>query len=229
MNKPVAAAKSRPMSQADFFPLPVFQVPVPEMEQYHSEVIDLFDQKLAAGELGPHTNGYGYQSKTNLFDTNSYPQPYFREVLLAAFHHSCSQILSNTISDFSPDLPHNWVNTFNTGWAVLQTEETWSEEIPWHTHLPAMLSGCYYVSTSASPTEGNIQFTNPMMPNIFQPKTAEVEPSQGHILIFPSFLNHRPTATPSGGPQNRLALCMDGHWTSHIGEPDFGNNAAHKQ
>ena len=147
----------------------------------------------------------------------SFPQPYFREILLAAFHQSCLQILSNTGTDFSPDLPHQWVNTFNIGWAVIQTTENWEVEIPLHTHLPALLSGCYYVNTSSEPNEGNIQFTNPMMPNIFQPKVAEITPSQGQILIFPSFLNHRPTATPSGGERNRLALCMDGHWTSKVG------------
>ncbi len=224
MNKPVTGVGVREITQGDFFPIPVFQVPVPEMAPFHKEIIALFDDLLAKGELGPHTNGYGYQTKTNLFDPNSFPQPYFREILLAAFRQACLQILSGTVTDFSPDLNHSWFNTFNTGWGVVQTNETWPTEIPWHTHLPAVLSGCYYISTSPSSEEGNLQFSNPIMPNMFQPKFAEVAPTEGHMLIFPSFLNHRPSATPSIGKQRRLAICMDGHWTSRIG--DFADKPA---
>ncbi len=208
------------ISQADIFPTPLFEIPVPEMAPYHEELLELFGQKVKSGEMVAHSNGYGYQSKINLFDTNSYPQPYLRNILLAKFHTTCADILSRTVTDFAPDIPHHWVNTFNAGWAVVQTNETWKQEIPWHTHLPAVLSGCYYVSTSLKQNEGVVQFTNPNAPNIFQPKFGEITPKTGHMIIFPSGLSHRPTASPGNQDKIRLALCMDGHWTSMLGNPD---------
>lgn len=205
------------ITQGDIFPIPLFQVPVPEMTKFHTEIINLFTEKLKNGELGPHTNGYGYQTPTNLFDTNVYDQTYFREVLMAAFHHACRRILNGAITDFDAKIRHQWINTFNVGWAVVQTNETWPEENPWHTHLPAVLSGCYYVQTTDHPEEGWLQFSNPISPNIFQPKTGEIKPEVGTLLIFPSFLSHRPAPTPSTGNKVRLSLCMDGHWTSKVG------------
>ena len=172
------------ISQADIFPMPVFQIPVPEMRPYDQELLELFEDKLKSGELKSHENGYGYQTKINLFDSDSYPQPYLRQVLMAKFHTACAEILKKTVTDFAEDLPYQWVNTFNAGWAVLQTHETWAEEVPWHTHLPAVLSGCYYVTTAQKQGEGLLQFMNPGAPNIFQPKVGEIAPQAGHMVIF---------------------------------------------
>ena len=56
MKTPQPATKAREITQGDFFPLPVFQVPVPEMTPFHEEIMDMFDEKLSSGELGPNTN-----------------------------------------------------------------------------------------------------------------------------------------------------------------------------
>lgn len=206
--------------QADIFPVPVFQVPVPGMRRYHDELLGLFSEQIRSGQMKAHANGYGYQTKINLFDQKVFPQRYLRDVLLTTFRQACAQILAGTITDFAPGLPTQWINTFNIGWASIQTSEVWPDEIPWHTHMPAVLSGCYYVSTAKKQGEGVLQFMNPNAPSIFQPRVGEIAPKEGHILIFPSQLNHRPTATPGNGDDIRLALCMDGHWTSRIGHAE---------
>lgn len=213
------------ISQADLFPQPVFQVPVPEMVPHHAELIELFQQQIRSGKIKPHAHGYGYQSATNLFDPQVYPLSYLRGILMAKFHLACREILAKTKTDFPPGCNHHWVNTFNAGWAVIQTSETWAEEIPWHTHLPAVLSGCYYVSTAQSANEGVLQFLNPGAANLFQPKIGAISPKAGTLLIFPSGLCHRPTATPSNGNKIRLAMCMDGHWTSRLGGTEVSHPA----
>lgn len=197
----------------NLFATPVFQVPLPQMRAYHDEILALFEDKIKSGEIKAHQHGYGYQTPTNLFIPQFYPQKYFVEVLGKGFVQACEKILyEHARVDSDSKDGYVWMNTLTLGWANIQTGETWPGSPPWHTHLPASLSGCYYVSTSTAKDEGNLQFQSPMMDSIFQPSQIEIRPKAGHMIIFPSYLRHRPSACPST-EQTRIALCMDSHWT----------------
>lgn len=203
------------IDQHNVFSVPIYQVPLPEFRPFNDEVIALFKQLIDSGRIEAHKYGYGYQTPTNLFFPNAYNKPYFIEILGKKFCEACERILYKTRNDSLGN--YVWVNTLTVGWANIQTSEIWPGEPPWHTHLPATLSGCYYASTSSQKGEGNLQFMSPLADNIFQPPTIELEPKAGHMIIFPSFLRHRPGACP-GTNRTRVALCMDSHWTVQMRE-----------
>ena len=203
------------VTKLDLFSMPVFEVSVPDMLPYHDEMIALFEGKIKSGELKPHQFGFGYQTPINLLSPHAYPkQPYFREILAKSFNQACHSILTRVAKvDFAAEINYDWINTLTIAWAVMQTEETWAQESPWHTHLPATLSGCYYVNLAEKEDEGNFVLMNPNANNIFQPHSIELRPKPGHFLIFPSFLKHRPTMSPSPKSHIRLTLCFDSHWS----------------
>ena len=206
------------IQKLDLFSMPVFEVSVPEMEPYNEDMIKLFEGKIESGDLKPHQFGYGYQTPINLLAPQAYPgQPYFREKLAPLFNQACQSILTKAAHvDWAPNINYQWVNTLTIAWAVIQTEQTWGQESPWHTHLPSTLSGCYYVNLPENEDEGNFVLMNPTANNIFQPHTIQLRPKPGHFIIFPSFLKHRPTMSPSPKSHIRLTLCFDSHWTVKI-------------
>ncbi|MCB1714779.1 MAG: hypothetical protein KDK05_06560 [Candidatus Competibacteraceae bacterium] len=200
----------------NLFPTPVFQVPLPQMRPFHDDILTLFQGKIDSGEIQPHQHGYGYQTPTTLFMPQFYPQKYFIEVLGKGFAEACENILyQHTRVDSGSQDGYAWMNTLTIGWANITTRETWDMEPPWHTHLPATLSGCYYVSTASRKGEGNLQFSSPMADTLFQPQTIEIVPKAGHMIIFPSYLKHRPSRCPNT-EQIRISLCMDSHWTIQL-------------
>jgi len=196
----------------DIFPTPIYHVPVPQMEQHHQDLLDLFNERIKSGKMKAGEYGHGYQTPPDLFQPNAYgpKRGYLAEILGAAFCDACEEILYAQRNDSVAEFV--WVNTMTWGWAHVQTAETLATEPPWHTHLPAQLSGCYYVSTATSVDEGNLQFLSPGTDTIFQPQSIEVVPRAGHMIIFPSYLKHKPTPSPTT-TQTRIALCMDSHWT----------------
>lgn len=197
------------ITEHPLFNLPIYQVTLPGFSQYHDEVVELFEGLIRSGQLKAHENGYGYQTSTDLLLPESYGKRYFHEHLAPGFTVACKGILERTRVELPPN--QAWVNTLTVGWANVQTREQFEEESPWHDHLPATLSGCYYVST-ATGDEGNLQFLNPLMDNIFMPPSIEFTPQPGDLIIFPSFLRHRPGRCPNTR-RTRVSLCMDSYWT----------------
>ena len=209
--------KSLQLEQVNVFSIPIFQMAVPALTPYHDEMLAMFEAKVSSGEIKRNTHGFGFQTPANLLDASTYPQPWFREILAPSFRAACLRILQGAFTDWEPNMKRRWVNTMTIAWAVLQTGDTVGDN-PWHTHVPATLSGCYYVKLPDTAAEGNFQFMNPLVANIFQPRVGELRPKEGHMLIFPSFLNHRPALSPSMGNQMRLSLCLDAHFRAELVE-----------
>ena len=203
------------INQVNVFSVPIYEVPVPSLAPHHNEIEKAFQTKIDSGELKLNKNGFGYQTPPDLLFEDAWPQPWFREQLAPAFINSCMKILQHAILDWSADTKFQWKNTITSCWGVVQTG-TMTGDNPWHSHLPATLSGCYYVKLPKSQKEGNFQFMNPTASNIFQPKVGELRPREGHMLIFPSFLNHRPSMSPTIGNDLRISICLDGHFTTEM-------------
>lgn len=194
------------------FSTPIFEVPLPAFEPHREEVIKLFSDKIDSGEIKPHQHGYGYQTPTTLFFPSQYPQRYFVEVLGKGFLDACERILyQHAHVDSGKAGGYAWMNTLTLGWANIQTGRTWDTDPPWHSHRPATLSGCYYVNVNEKDDEGRLEFMNPGTDTVFQPQTFSIKPKAGHMVIFPSYLRHRPTRCPSTR-RPRIALCIDSHW-----------------
>ncbi len=46
------------IKQLGIFAVPIFKVAMPELGQYHEQVLALFKRKIESGGLKPHSNGY---------------------------------------------------------------------------------------------------------------------------------------------------------------------------
>lgn len=207
--------KSLKLDQVNVFPVPIFQMAVPALVPHHDAIIDAFRERIESGALPRNARGFGYQTPANLLDERAWPDPWFREILAPSFRAASQRILTNAYTDWEPGMKRRWVNTMTIAWGVVQTSDTDGDN-PWHTHLPALLSGCYYVRMSSRQDEGNFQFMNPLAANLFQPRIGELRPREGHMLIFPSFLNHRPSLSPHLGDDLRVSLCLDGHFRAEL-------------
>ena len=53
--------------------------------------------------------------------------------------------------------------------------------------------------------------------NYFQPAQGQLTPKAGNMIIFPSFLRHRPGPSPDA-TQIRISLCLDSYWTPTVAQ-----------
>ena len=202
----------RDIRSVEVFGLPMWEVELPEMLPHNDAIIALFAGMIDSGEIKANAHGFGYQTPSTLMDQSVFPQTYFRDILGEFFVETCRQILMH--SPVEVGFPVEWNNTLTLGWALIQTSDNLGEQ-PWHAHVPATLSGCYYVSTCGREDQGNFEFMNPTAENYFQPAQGQLTPKAGNMIIFPSFLRHRPGPSPEA-TQTRISLCLDSYWTPAV-------------
>lgn len=202
----------------NLFGTPTWRYPVPEMRPYHDEIKGQLEELWRQGYFNKHNSGYGYQTREELFtEPNLENIPYLR-LLKKKFFEACREILSSR-HGHSKRMPFDLYAI--QGWVLIQTNENWVDG-PWHNHHPATLSGCYYlqVPQTRDPAEGLLMFQRPEPSNIFCENMAAVRPIEGQMLIFPSYLMHRPMPTPSAR-EWRINICMDAfvHWKKRHEDP----------
>ncbi len=202
----------------DIFGTPTWRYPVPEMRPYHDEIKGQLEDLWRQGYFNKHNSGYGYQTREELFTAPNLENiPYLR-LLKKKFFEACREILSSR-HGHSKRMPFDLYAI--QGWVLIQTNENWVDG-PWHNHHPATLSGCYYlqVPQTRDPAEGLLMFQRPEPTNIFCENMAAVRPIEGQMVIFPSYLMHRPMPTPSAR-EWRINICMDAfvHWKKRHEDP----------
>jgi hypothetical protein len=206
------------VSRTEIFGTPTWRVAVPEMESFRSRLLGDIRTSWDKGPFERHAHGYGYQSRGELYSTVLLEQHEYLRVLRERFVATCREIL-RLRHGHAKNLPFDIYAV--QAWILVQTNESWVDG-PWHNHHPATLSGCYYfqVPQRGAGTEGLLMFQRPEPPNIFCPNMAAVQPLQGHLIVFPSYLMHRPTPCPSAETW-RISINMDAfvHWKKRLEEP----------
>ena len=188
------------------FGLPVWRLHIPEFVPHHDKVKSYIKEYWDSGKFEAHKHGYGYQTTEDAFsapELNLYPHV---SILKDAFIKAIDTILEQRC---------NYVKNMDytisqlQAWLLLQTQESWAEDA-WHDHFPATLSASYCVQMPKvkTETEGRLLFKSPVTPNIFHNAVLPVLPVEGYMTIFPSFLDHRPTPTPSADNE-LITLNMD--------------------
>jgi hypothetical protein len=200
------------------FGTPTWRFAVPEMHRFHDEIKGRLRELWRQGYFSRHGSGYGYQTREELFTPANLEHIEYLRVLKKAFVEACQQILASR-HGHSKGMPFDIYCI--QGWVLIQTNESWVDG-PWHHHHPATLSGCYYIQVpqTRDPAEGLLMFQRPEPNNIFCENMAAVRPMEGCLTIFPSYLMHRPTPTPTATDW-RIGICMDAfvHWHKRFEDP----------
>jgi uncharacterized protein (TIGR02466 family) len=94
-----------------------------------------------------------------------------------------------------------------------------------HNHPGAVFSGCYYVSCGEPVNNpmynGWIEFQDPRPGNIYGGKE-RVEPEEGLLLMFPSWLNHFVNPFMGGGERISIAFNLEATMFPHGYKPPRG-------
>ena len=194
------------LQNTSVFGLPVWRMHVPEFVPYHEEVVSYIQEYQESGKFEAHKHGYGYQTIEDAFSVAEINLRPHVSILKGAFINACNTILEKRCN-YVKNMDFNISQL--QAWLLLQTEESWAEDA-WHNHYPAILSASYCVQMPKvkTATEGRLLFRDPGTPNIFTDPVVPILPAEGYMTIFPSFLEHRPTPTPSADKW-RITLNMD--------------------
>ena len=200
------------------FGTPTWRYPVPEMLPFHGEIKKQLEDLWQQGYFAQNKSGYGYQTREELFTPENLENIAYLRIIKEKFFEACRKILSSR-HGHAKRMPFDLYAI--QGWMMIQTNENWVDG-PWHNHHPATLSGCYYlqVPQTRDPTEGLLMFQKSETPSLFSENMAAVKPVAGQMLIFPSYMMHRPMPTPSAR-EWRINICMDAfvHWKKRHEDP----------
>jgi len=98
-----------------------------------------------------------------------------------------------------------------------------------HNHPGAVWSGCYYVSCGAPvaepPFNGWIEFQDPRPGNLHGGKE-RVEPEEGLLLIFPSWLNHFVNPFMGSGERISIAFNLDAEIVPREVAPSYARSCS---
>jgi len=194
-----------PIRRADIFSINTWQTRLPAFEAHLDQAVADLMTRWQGGEFVEHKHGYGYNSDTGQFsDANLARYPYLA-ALRDGFVAACARILEGR-QPYAARL--NYDVTAVRAWFRIQTPQ--EPAFPWHHHAPAVLSGCYFMQIPDTPgeDEGKLLFQNPDQSDLFMPRMSAVDPAAGDLIIFPSYLLHMPTPSPSASGL-RIGINMD--------------------
>tara|TARA_B100001248_G_C27262119_1_gene398929 strand:- start:37 stop:636 length:600 start_codon:yes stop_codon:yes gene_type:complete len=171
-----------------FFPVPVFEQKLEDYKELNPQLENfIYDLKKNNPEGQKRSNAGGWHSP--FFNINE------------------SEPVKKLISSFTKSLPEimtehmGWrINkdkiTILDMWSVVNKKNTFNVQ---HSHPNSLLSAAYYVK--AKKNSGNIKFFDPKeMKTMYHPpiqkfneisaEIIKIEPEEGKLLLFPSYLNH---------------------------------------
>jgi len=199
------------MQRHNLFSVPIWKSAVPLLEEHNDQLRTQILSWWEQGQFRKHQHGYGYQTPTNLFAEQHLQKLPALRVLRQAFADHVTEILKQR-ENHTLHLPTQQYAYM--AWVLVQTNEDWVNGT-WHDHAPAMVSGCYYLQQPETETEqeGALAFQKPGVVDAFVRQVQYVKPKQGDLVMFPSYLSHRPQPCPSA-QSLRISINMDAyvHW-----------------
>jgi hypothetical protein len=186
---------------------------VPYHESMAKEAEELIDRDNARAE-GPRPY-LAHQTTSDPFDL---PSPGWK--LLDDF---CNNIFSNLAKQNF----QRWrAGEFHLRrWAIrfgrlTQEEKAQLARDAVHNHLPALFSSIYYLRLPpefADKPNGGTVFVNPIgnLMDLMSPRTRVIEPQEGRLLVFPSFVDHAPVPIEwDASDISRIVISTDVFYTS---------------
>ena len=171
-----------------FFPVPVFEQKLENYKELNPQLENfIYDLKKNNPEGQKRSNAGGWHSP--FFNINE-SEPVKK--LISSFIKSLPEIMTEHMG---------WrINkdkiTILDMWSIVNKKNTFNVQ---HSHPNSLLSAAYYVK--AKKNSGNIKFFDPKeMKTMYHPpiqkfneisaEIIKIEPEEGKLLLFPSYLNH---------------------------------------
>lgn len=181
-----------------------------DLVTFHQELIQAIqNHPTLLWERPPQSTRSGSQTG-NLIEELEDPWPALRELILTQAHQKLQEFCPEPDHPFLGDLPQQL--RLSDLWAVVISTEGYQAP---HIHPSAWISGVYYVAIPETITpedpqrQGWIEFGR--APDRFRcqttPKTRQICPEAGQMILFPSYLYHR--TIPLVGNHDRISIAFD--------------------
>ena len=207
------------------YPTIIHRVRIPELNPYNDQLAEIAIQLAIEGSVSAGASGQthhvGYQTKPTLFDRS---EECFTK--LKNYHSLALQEYLQTDIEFRRNFKNGRIPPFETVcWAYIQDEKQITSYV--HHHGSSGVTALYYARAPGDLTghQGCISFVDPRGAGItsllgypIPSETSFFKPEQGTMLLFPSWLQHRPMPMPSSKGW-RVALGIDANFKYSLKSP----------
>ena len=187
-----------------FFPVPVY-INVPLTERSMSTEIDIALQQCEFKNDWQPDNDSASTTFSTTGETNIIKRFQMQEFEKFIIDHANRYLLETQqpFDDQSITVSESWANTFNA-----------DQLIGWHGHgyQPNTISGCYYYRAPVGCSQ--LKFKSPTPFNVSFPHQSSrynsivnIQPEQGMIVLFPSWLSHG--TEPNKSKETRISLAFN--------------------
>ena len=182
------------------FPIPLFRTQLEGFDTHRAPLIELAEQSETQGQGLRRSNVGGWHSDELRDEYDKAPLDWVGRQIHACTSAGLAQSRNiNTPIDIQLD----------SSWFIINRKNNWNSP---HTHMPAQWSGVLYLAvneSNAGDEGGRIVFVDPIPlgPIYRNPITAIIEPKEGLMLIFPSYLTHM--VEPHFSDEARISLSFN--------------------
>ena len=182
----------------DLFPTHVIRSKCPSITpEDKQEMINSSDLLIKNGYYTDDEQTPKYQTDVLLFRDDA---PAVWQKLRQEFYEAC-RVYLKSVTEFCKNQDAieftgsgAWIYK---GWKDLNK----GESNPWHSHIPAFLSGVYYLHDPGDGTTGGTEFHDPRVAPAQGVRMQEILPIENTWIIFPGWLSHRSVRLPLDEPR----------------------------
>ena len=182
------------------FPVPLFRIQLKDYAARRNDLVS-FAQNFRAQDPGvSRSNVSGWHSSDIKKYFNAPPLDWVADQIVTSAQQGIAQ---------SRQIEPNFDIQIGGAWFIINQRHAWNTP---HTHMPSQWSGVWYLSVSkenAGDHGGRIIFIDPIPlgPTYRNPINAQVDPVEGLMLIFPSYLTHM--VAPHDCDEARVSLSFN--------------------
>jgi Putative 2OG-Fe(II) oxygenase len=206
----ISRGKDVQLRKTALFEIPVWSVDLREIEPYHAEMAAEVEDLIDGVPAGHSARHLAHQTQSDPFGL---PSEGWR-LLEARCNELYAELARANFQRWRSGQFHlrRWALRLGT---LSTAEKEQLKRDALHNHLPALFSSVYYLKVPVSlagTEEGGTVFVNPLgnLMDIMGPRNAMVAAHEGRLVIFPSFLDHRPGPLDWDSPDDvRIVISTD--------------------
>ena len=182
------------------FAVPVYQKTMPRFHDRKQSTIEHIQELRKEDEGVVRSNAGGWHSSDKLHLS--------KQEDIAWIMQRCLQISQGCIEEDNGG-PLDGELHMVSAWANVNGPGHWNAP---HTHLPCQWSGCFYVNVNEEASvknDGNIVFIDPLPlgPQFRKATNAVMQPKDGMVILFPSYLMHM--VEPHVNDEERISIAFN--------------------